>query len=381
MIQGGADLREFVNKDYYSIVRRIVALNTGHPGHGEDMVAPDVAPIYGRDMSDEQFGTRSEGTSYGGNDAGWNYGGWDDPLDALGNEIGGGPLYAGLPSSEYQDPLGMDQDGVEINDPNYQIVRANELNASGINEEGIPVVVVTGHQEPQTNSEGGGVQNPPASIPNPNPPASMPNPTSPGNDGMHSPNFPIPTVPPAVSPVTQNPSSTFGNSMQPASDRKFGSNGVTLLKDLERLRLAPYDDQTGKQIKDWVKGATIGYGHLIKENEWDKFKNGITASQATKLFDAKLLPFEEAVQNSIKVDLSQNQFDALVIFAYNIGVPTFKNSSVVKMINNPSVKTNYKSLEDAWKAYNKSQGKVMRGLENRRNSEWNIYTKGEYKGW
>ena len=56
MLQGGANLREFVNKDYESIVRRIVALNTGHPGHPADMVAPDVAPINGRDMSNEQFG-------------------------------------------------------------------------------------------------------------------------------------------------------------------------------------------------------------------------------------------------------------------------------------------------------------------------------------
>ncbi len=71
MIQGGANLREFVNKDYDSIVRRIVALNTGHPGHPADMVAPDVAPINGRDMSKEQFGESyhtSIRNSYGGVD-------------------------------------------------------------------------------------------------------------------------------------------------------------------------------------------------------------------------------------------------------------------------------------------------------------------------
>ena len=51
------------------------------------------------------------------------------------------------------------------------------------------------------------------------------------------------------------------------------------------------------------------------------------------------------------------------------------------MINDPSAPSTYPSLEDAWKAWNKSQGKVMRGLENRRASEWRIYTEGIYERW
>lgn len=52
----------------------------------------------------------------------------------------------------------------------------------------------------------------------------------------------------------------------------FSTKGQDLLKKIESLRLNPYDDQTGKDISAWVKGATIGYGHLILQNEWDVYK-------------------------------------------------------------------------------------------------------------
>ena len=90
------------------------------------------------------------------------------------------------------------------------------------------------------------------------------------------------------------------------------------------------------------------------------------------------MPFENAVTNSVDTTLlTQNQFDALVIFVFNIGINSFKNSSVVKIINGE--KTNYKGLEDAWKAWNKSQGRVMQGLNNRRNAEYKLYTQGIYE--
>jgi hypothetical protein len=150
-LQGGATLSEFVNKDYDSIVHRIAALNTGHPGHPADMVAPDVAPIYGHDMSNDQFGASTGGSipgfsqdviartdanpllgamyrddhtgTNGDNVAGGNHDGWQDSLDAFGNVIGNGPLYARLPSPEYEDPLGMNKGsgaqstGLNANDP------------------------------------------------------------------------------------------------------------------------------------------------------------------------------------------------------------------------------------------------------------------------
>lgn len=153
------------------------------------------------------------------------------------------------------------------------------------------------------------------------------------------------------------------------------------MKEIEELRLTPYDDQTGKEISEWVKGATIGYGHLIKKSEWTLYKNGITAVQADTIFKADIAPFVAVVNNGLKVDVSQQQFDAAVILAYNIGAGGFSNSSALALINNPSAKTEYSNLERAWKSWHYSQGKKNPGLINRRNSEWNIYSKGVYKRW
>jgi GH24 family phage-related lysozyme (muramidase) len=158
-------------------------------------------------------------------------------------------------------------------------------------------------------------------------------------------------------------------------------DAVALLKAIETLYLAPYDDQTGKKITDWVEGATIGYGHLIAKGDWDTYKDGITASQADALFLQDLAPFEELVGETITRGLQQYEFDALVILAFNIGRSGFRSSSVAKLVNDPKAVTSYASLEDAWKAWNKSQGKVMTGLTNRRAAEWRIYTSGRYARW
>jgi GH24 family phage-related lysozyme (muramidase) len=161
----------------------------------------------------------------------------------------------------------------------------------------------------------------------------------------------------------------------------ISEKGINLLKSIEKLRTKPYDDQTGKEITNWVEGATIGYGHLIAKTEWGKYKNGITEPQAFVLFKSDLSPFEKKVKYLVKVPLLQNQFDALVILAFNIGESSFSSSSILKLVNNPSAKTPYSNIEKAWMAWDKSRGKIMKGLENRRKAEWNIYSKNIYQGW
>ena len=102
-------------------------------------------------------------------------------------------------------------------------------------------------------------------------------------------------------------------------------------------------------------------------------------SEADSLFAQKISKFEKAVYDSVKVMQTPNEFDACVILCYNIGVSGFQSSSVCKMLNGQ--KTNYKTLDDAWMAWNKSQGKVMGGLTNRRKAELDIFHKGIYKRW
>ncbi len=108
---------------------------------------------------------------------------------------------------------------------------------------------------------------------------------------------------------------------------------------------------------------------------------GITREQAEARFRDDLAPFVDKVNETITVGVSANEFDALVILAYNIGEIGFEGSSVAKRVNDPDAKTSYASLEDAWKAWNKSQGKVNRGLINRRAAEWDMCSKGIYRHW
>lgn len=167
---------------------------------------------------------------------------------------------------------------------------------------------------------------------------------------------------------------------------KISNKGISWLKDKEDKILDKqgnhiiYDDQTGKPVntnKPLPKGATIGYGHLIKN--YEDFINGISEDKAIELLRADIAIAERAVKNNISIPLKQNQYDALVFLAYNIGAKNFANSTVIKYINNPHFHSSvYPNLESAWKAWNRSQGKISNGLINRRQNEWDMYNRGIY---
>ena len=158
---------------------------------------------------------------------------------------------------------------------------------------------------------------------------------------------------------------------------KMSDKGIEWLKGKEdrvldkRGNHVIYDDATKKPVnpnEPLPKGATIGYGHLVKPGE--DFTNGITERQAIALLRSDIATAERAVQDNITAHMSQPQYDALVSLAYNIGASGFKNSTVVKYINNPDFHSSvYSDLESAWKAWNRTQGKVSNGLINRRQNE------------
>lgn len=82
------------------------------------------------------------------------------------------------------------------------------------------------------------------------------------------------------------------------------------------------------------------------------------------------------MKSSILVNLTQNEYDALVIFCYNIGAgyKGFLGSSVVKIING----TINGDLDESWSSWRNSQGKVNKGLINRRKTELNVYHNAKY---
>lgn len=162
---------------------------------------------------------------------------------------------------------------------------------------------------------------------------------------------------------------------------QISNYGLDKLKQLEGAvkiagRHVVYDDATGRPIApngSLPRGATIGYGHLIKSGE--DFTRGLTERAALDLLRQDVKNAERAVQQNITARLRQNQYDALVIFAYNIGAKNFANSTVVKYINDSNFHdSRYPTLESAWRAWNKSGGREMPGLTNRRNQEFNLYS-------
>ena len=117
---------------------------------------------------------------------------------------------------------------------------------------------------------------------------------------------------------------------------------------------------------------TIGIGTTIYPNGV-KVKKGdkCTLEQAHEYLAHDMIEFEKTVNDSVKVPLSQNQFDALVSLAYNIGSGAFKNSTLLKKLN----AKDYAGAADQFLVWNKGGGKVLKGLVRRRDAERALFLK------
>ncbi len=145
---------------------------------------------------------------------------------------------------------------------------------------------------------------------------------------------------------------------------KVDAAGIDLIGQFEGLRLNAYDDGVGV----W----TIGWGTTVYPNG-QKVKNGdkITLEQAKQYKSHDLTKFEKAVNDAVKVPLNQNQFNALVSLAYNIGVSAFSYSTLVKRLSDGD----YKAAADQFLVWVNAGGKRMQGLVNRRNKERELFLK------
>ena len=143
---------------------------------------------------------------------------------------------------------------------------------------------------------------------------------------------------------------------------QIGEKGLNLIKEFEGLRLVAYKCPAGV----W----TIGYGHTYNVKEGDI----ITEAQATEFLMEDISNAVDIVSGStMDVELTQNQFDALVSFAFNVGVGAFKGSTLLKKINNSATLS---EIETEFRRWNKSGGKILDILKIRREREIKLY-KGE----
>lgn len=137
----------------------------------------------------------------------------------------------------------------------------------------------------------------------------------------------------------------------------------------EGVRLKAYPDPaTGGE--PW----TIGCGHTSAAGP-PKVTKGmtITAEECDAILSRDLATFEKAVLKAVTAPLNQNQFDALVSLAFNIGAGNFSKSTLVKKLN----ARDYRGAADQFTVWNKAAGEVMKGLVNRRADERALFLKAD----
>ena len=112
---------------------------------------------------------------------------------------------------------------------------------------------------------------------------------------------------------------------------------------------------------------TIGYGHTsgVKENDI------ITLEEAEQLFQKDLVIFENSINRLVLVALTQNQYDSLVSFVFNIGEGKFKKSTLLRKLN----AKDYIGAAEEFPKWVYSKGKKLNGLVARRDAEKALFLK------
>ena len=133
--------------------------------------------------------------------------------------------------------------------------------------------------------------------------------------------------------------------------------GLNLIKDFEGLRLNAYQDAVGV----W----TIGYGHTSTAYPGQR----ITTTQATALLRQDVANFENAVTRAVRVPITENQFAALVSFAYNVGSGALNSSTLLRKLNAGDTF----GAANEFLRWNRAGGRVLAGLTRRREAERSLF--------
>ena len=137
--------------------------------------------------------------------------------------------------------------------------------------------------------------------------------------------------------------------------------GMRLIKESEGCVLKAYPDPaTGGE--PW----TIGYGHTGADVRPGKV---IDQAEADRLLDEDVDLFERGVNRLVNVDLTQGQFDALVCFAFNLGLGALQQSTLLKLLN----AGDYEGAAKQFGRWNRASGREMAGLTKRRQAESELF--------
>ncbi|KAJ3037716.1 hypothetical protein HDV00_001365 [Rhizophlyctis rosea] len=165
-------------------------------------------------------------------------------------------------------------------------------------------------------------------------------------------------VPDCTSSSTPAPKPSGGSSTHHVTS----GNGRKFIEGFEGYRANFYYDSAG------VK--TIGYGHACQpSSSCNSIHAPLSRAQADALFAKDLKRYESSVNSLVKTALTQNQFDALVSFTYNLGAGNLRN--IVPYLN----KRQFKTATDHMLKYTHAGGKVLPGLVRRRKAEVALFNK------
>jgi lysozyme len=137
----------------------------------------------------------------------------------------------------------------------------------------------------------------------------------------------------------------------------IGNKGLEMIKHFEGLELNAYQCAAGV----W----TIGYGHT------KGVQKGMVISEdtANEMLVEELKEYENYINTLVKVELNQNQFDAMVSWVYNLGSSNLQASTLLKVLN----AGDYEGVPAQIMRWNKAGGKVLEGLTRRRQAEADLF--------
>ncbi|MBH2875965.1 lysozyme [Serratia marcescens] len=143
---------------------------------------------------------------------------------------------------------------------------------------------------------------------------------------------------------------------------QISKGGIERIKRFEGLRLKAYQDSVGV----W----TIGYG-LTQPVDGKKVAPGMQIDQATadRLLKCGVVQYEQGVNQLVKVKITQGQFDALVSFAYNLGLRSLSTSTLLQKLNDGDKQ----GAADQFERWVNAGGKRLDGLVDRRAAEREMF--------
>ena len=140
---------------------------------------------------------------------------------------------------------------------------------------------------------------------------------------------------------------------------KTSQQGLDLIKRYEGYKAKPYKCPAGL----W----TVGYGHLIGDGHTlpNNCNRIFTLEEINALLAKDVIRFERGIERYISIPITQNMFDALISFSFNLGLGTLQRSSLRQKIN----RGDFEGAKKVLLKYNKANGKVLKGLDLRRKAE------------